>query len=42
VNDVNEYLTEGELVDVKVLEVDRFGKIKLSIRAVAPIAKKAK
>ena len=42
VNDVNEYLTEGETVDVKVLEVDRFGKIKLSIRAVAPIAKKAK
>lgn len=42
VNDVNEYLTEGDTVDVKVLEVDRFGKIKLSIRAVAPVAKKAK
>ncbi len=42
VNDVNEYLTEGETVDVKVMEVDRFGKIKLSIRAVAPIAKKVK
>jgi polyribonucleotide nucleotidyltransferase len=42
VNDVNEYLTEGDMVDVKVLEVDRFGKIKLSIRAVAPVAKKAK
>jgi polyribonucleotide nucleotidyltransferase len=42
VNDVNEYLTEGQLVDVKVLEVDRFGKIKLSIRAIAPITKKAK
>jgi predicted RNA-binding protein with RPS1 domain len=27
---------------VKVLEVDRFGKIKLSAKAVAPIAKKAK
>jgi polyribonucleotide nucleotidyltransferase len=42
VNDVNEFLTEGQTVDVKVMEVDRFGKIKLSIRAVAPIAKKAK
>jgi polyribonucleotide nucleotidyltransferase len=42
VNDVNEYLDEGQSVDVKVLEVDRFGKIKLSIRAVAPITKKAK
>lgn len=42
VNDVNEYLTEGQLVDVKVLEVDRFGKIKLSVKAVAPVAKKTK
>jgi len=42
VNDVNEYLTEGQQVDVKVLEVDRFGKIKLSVKAVAPVAKKAK
>ena len=42
VNDVNEYLNEGDMVDVKVLEVDRFGKIKLSIRAVAPLIKKAK
>ncbi len=42
VNDPNDYLTEGQLIDVKVLEVDRFGKIKLSAKAVAPIAKKAK
>ena len=42
VNDPNDYLTEGQIVDVKVMEVDRFGKIKLSIRAIAPIAKKAK
>lgn len=41
VADVNEYLTEGQEVDVKVLEVDRFGKIKLSIKAIAPVAKKA-
>ncbi|MFA7613423.1 MAG: polyribonucleotide nucleotidyltransferase [Candidatus Caldatribacteriota bacterium] len=40
VADVNEYLTEGQTVEVKVLEVDRFGKIKLSIKAIAPIAKK--
>ncbi len=42
VNDPNEFLTEGQLLDVKVLEVDRFGKIKLSARAVAPVPKKAK
>lgn len=42
VNDPNEYLTEGQLLDVKVLEVDRFGKIKLSAKAVAAVAKKAK
>jgi polyribonucleotide nucleotidyltransferase len=42
VNDPNDYVSEGQLVDVKVLEVDRFGKIKLSIKAVAPLAKKAK
>jgi polyribonucleotide nucleotidyltransferase len=42
VNDPNDYLTEGQMLDVKVLEVDRFGKIKLSAKAVAPVAKKAK
>ena len=41
VADVNEYLDEGQEVDVKVLEVDRFGKIKLSIKAIAAVAKKA-
>ncbi len=40
VQNVTDYLKEGEEVNVKVLEVDRFGKIKLSIKAVAPIAKK--
>src|SRR5690606_29522080 len=34
VNDPNDYVSEGQIVDVKVLEVDRFGKIKLSIKAV--------
>lgn len=42
VNDPNDYLTEGQTLDVKVMEVDRFGKIKLSAKAVAPVAKKAK
>lgn len=42
VQDVNEYLSEGDLIDVKVLEVDRFGKIKLSVKAIAPIEKKKK
>jgi polyribonucleotide nucleotidyltransferase len=41
VNDVNEYLTEGDKVKVRVLDIDRFGKIKLSIKAVAPLTKKA-
>ena len=42
VNDPNEFLTEGQTLEVKVLEVDRFGKIKLSAKAVAPVPKKAK
>lgn len=42
VNDPNDYISEGDKVDVKVLEVDRFGKIKLSIKAVAPLKKKVK
>lgn len=41
VADVNEYLSEGQKLDVKVLEVDRFGKIKLSVKAIAPLTKKA-
>ncbi len=40
VNDVNEYLSEGDEVEVKVLDIDRFGKIKLSIKAVKPLEKK--
>jgi polyribonucleotide nucleotidyltransferase len=41
VNDVNQYMKEGDEVNVKVLEIDRFGKIKLSIKAIAPLPKKA-
>ncbi len=40
IQDVTQYLKEGEQVNVKVMEVDRFGKIRLSIKAIAPIAKK--
>ena len=40
VNDVNEYVSEGDMIDVKVLDVDRFGKVKLSAKAVKPLAKK--
>lgn len=41
VQDVNEYLSEGDKVQVKILEIDKFGRAKMSIKAVKPIAKKA-
>jgi len=41
VNDVAEYMSEGDKVKVKVIEVDRMGRLKLSIKAVAPIPKKS-
>lgn len=41
VQDVNEYISEGDEIQVKVLEIDRFGKIKLSAKAIKPLAKKA-
>jgi polyribonucleotide nucleotidyltransferase len=34
VNDVNEYLSEGQEVKVKVLEIDRQGRVRLSMKAV--------
>ena len=37
VNDVNEYLKEGQEVWVKVLEVDRMGRIKLSMKEAEPV-----
>lgn len=40
IQDVTQYLKEGEQVKVKVMEVDRFGKIRLSIKAIAPLTKK--
>ena len=41
VNDIHEYLSEGDEVEVKVLDVDRMGKIKLSAKAVKPLDKKS-
>jgi len=40
VKDVNDYVKEGDSIKVKVMEVDRFGKIKLSAKAVEPLANK--
>jgi polyribonucleotide nucleotidyltransferase len=41
VKDVNEYLAEGDSVQVQVMDVDKFGKVKLSIKAIKPLEKKA-
>lgn len=40
VQNVADYLTEGESIQVKVMEIDKMGRIKLSAKAVAPIKKK--
>lgn len=40
VQDVNEFISEGDMIKVKVLEIDKMGRIKLSAKAVAPIKKK--
>ncbi len=40
IQDVTQYISEGDEVDVKVMEVDRFGKIRLSIKAIAPLKPK--
>jgi polyribonucleotide nucleotidyltransferase len=42
VQNVADYLTEGENIQVKVMEIDKMGRIKLSAKAVAPIKKKEK
>ncbi|MBT3982834.1 MAG: polyribonucleotide nucleotidyltransferase [Bacteriovoracaceae bacterium] len=34
VKDVNEYVSEGDTVKVRILDVDRFGKVKLSAKAI--------
>ena len=40
VKDVNEYVSEGDTKEVKVLDVDRFGKVKLSAKAVKSLTSK--
>lgn len=40
VKDANDYLEVGESIKVKVLEIDRMGRVKLSAKAVAPLKKK--
>ncbi|MFN8369707.1 MAG: polyribonucleotide nucleotidyltransferase [Bacteriovoracaceae bacterium] len=42
VDNVEDYLTLGETIKVRVVELDRFGRVKFSAKAIAPIAKKAK
>jgi polyribonucleotide nucleotidyltransferase len=42
VNDVNEYLSEGDKIQVKVMEIDKMGRVKFSARAVKSIDKKVK
>ena len=42
ITDVNEYVREGDKVMVRVTEVDKLGRYKFSIKAVKPLAKKAK
>ena len=38
-NDPNEYVAEGDVISVRVLEIDRMGRVKLSAKAVSPIRK---
>jgi len=41
VNDPNEYVSEGDVIKIKVTEVDRMGRLKLSAKEVEPIQKKS-
>ena len=41
VQNVNDFLTEGQEIKVKVMEIDKMGRIKLSAKAVEAIKKKA-
>ena len=40
VKDVNDYVSEGDVIEVKVLDVDRFGKVKLSAKAIKSLESK--
>lgn len=41
VNDVNEYVSEGDTIKVRVTEIDRMGRMRLSAKAVEPLKKKS-
>ncbi len=41
VQNVGDYLNEGQMIQVKVMEIDKMGRIKLSAKAVEAIKKKA-
>jgi polyribonucleotide nucleotidyltransferase len=41
VEDVNDYVKEGDDIKVKVLEQDKFGRLKLSAKAAQPLEKRA-
>ncbi len=40
VQDINDYVSEGDTIDVQVVEFDKFGRMKLSAKAVKPLAPK--
>ena len=40
VKDPNDYVSEGDMIKVKVVDIDRFGKIKLSAKAVEALKSK--
>ena len=41
VNDISDYVSEGDVIRIKVVEVDRMGRLKLSAKAVKPLPLKA-
>ena len=41
VQDINQYVAEGDKIMVKVIDIDNFGRLKLSAKASKPLEKKA-
>ena len=42
VQDVNDYLAVGDEIEIKVVEIDKLGRIKLSAKEAKPVIKKHK
>ena len=40
INDINDYLSIGDMLDIKVIDVDRMGRVKLSAKQARPLEKK--